>query len=828
MVTTEFNDASHYGFFFSGETLRNGNGWRVRQSALVLAALRSAGFLDNMVDGTVPPATDKLWLDKNSDPPVLKEWNPVGAAWEQVTSQTLFGRVPWRGEWDSSWIYRRGDVVSYDGSIWIAVQQSQNHTPAEDAFWDLFLSRPVFPVFETKALAAAYDLAAFATVQVDRWSDTSPAAPAVYQKVEAEPSHDGKFQSSDGAWWELSSAQDIHVEMFGARSYTAEQLTVLGRTAAASHQAFQDALDFMFEAGGGSVSALGQFYVWEAGVRPKRNTGFIGSGHGAFAPNFQTEPKTWEGTNILLRGPSFPTETLEFGVTSMKKAGGWIADPDNAARIFKLSSLSNDDATGTTPATTKQFSIGLMNADYDAPFMCKGFRLCPWIGNDGYSDYSLTAGSDLGDDIDICMVINDAEHGSFDDIQIRGYARSFGLLLLSAGYSREGRCEGNILRKVSAQGLVGIGIRSGDIYPVISTTTSTVTIPWTEESYWPASGAFEGLQNGTDYAYTSLTRDGNNLVFNGVSPNPTGTTQIRNPLRGTGWSTTFLDSCEGWALYHHSEQTAEAFGLGVSKALEVSGFPMRGINGVNNSFFGEAANSICAFFHDCDDIDLIGGKFEIGHLIASPLDNAAATTRNPLATSPAGATANLRVGSYVSSSIDTRLFSPRSVDAPQLQRNPSALLSSDMLLRALAGQDFIIRNAAGKTFIVESDAGSDLFTVTESGNALVLGQMTVGASGSGTSFVNAISGNGLTLRTGTTSLLQLLASGTVAPGAAGNALGTSSLPFGPAHAQQLRLTDGIPAPSTVTGFAVIYVDTADGDLKVQFGDGTIKTIVTDT
>lgn len=139
MTATEFNDASHYGFFFAGETLRNGNGWRVRQSALVLAALRSAGLLDNMVDGTVPPATDKLWLDKNTDPPVLKEWNPVGAAWEQVTSQTLFGRVPWQGEWQSSWIYRRADVVSYQGRIWIAVQPSQNHPPAEDAYWDLFL-----------------------------------------------------------------------------------------------------------------------------------------------------------------------------------------------------------------------------------------------------------------------------------------------------------------------------------------------------------------------------------------------------------------------------------------------------------------------------------------------------------------------------------------------------------------------------------------------------------------------------------------------------------------------------------------------------------------
>lgn len=44
----------------------------------------------------------------------------------------------------------------------------------------------------------------------------------------------------------------------------------------------------------------------------------------------------------------------------------------------------------------------------------------------------------------------------------------------------------------------------------------------------------------------------------------------------------------------------------------------------------------------------------------------------------------------------------------------------------------------------------------------------------------------------------------------------------------LRLVDGITAPSTVAGLAQIYVDSADGDLKVKFGDGTVKTIVVDT
>lgn len=45
---------------------------------------------------------------------------------------------------------------------------------------------------------------------------------------------------------------------------------------------------------------------------------------------------------------------------------------------------------------------------------------------------------------------------------------------------------------------------------------------------------------------------------------------------------------------------------------------------------------------------------------------------------------------------------------------------------------------------------------------------------------------------------------------------------------KLVLTDGIAAPGNITGRAQLYVDSADGDLKIRFSDGVIKTIVTDT
>jgi hypothetical protein len=93
-MATEFDDSRDWAFFIrDGKTLTNGNGFANRWSEQVLAALRSGGALDNMEDGTTPPATDKFWLDKNSDPAVLKEWDSIGSAWVPMTFDRLFGRA---------------------------------------------------------------------------------------------------------------------------------------------------------------------------------------------------------------------------------------------------------------------------------------------------------------------------------------------------------------------------------------------------------------------------------------------------------------------------------------------------------------------------------------------------------------------------------------------------------------------------------------------------------------------------------------------------------------------------------------------------------------
>ena len=51
---------------------------------------------------------------------------------------------------------------------------------------------------------------------------------------------------------------------------------------------------------------------------------------------------------------------------------------------------------------------------------------------------------------------------------------------------------------------------------------------------------------------------------------------------------------------------------------------------------------------------------------------------------------------------------------------------------------------------------------------------------------------------------------------------------GDVNVNTMSVVDGVTAPSAISGQAIIYVDAADGDLKVKFGDGTIKTLATDT
>ena len=142
MTATEFDDTAHFGMFLTGQSFTSATGKFVRMSELTLAALRSAGVFDQMEDGTTAPVdTSKLWLDKNSDPAVLKYWNSSGASWSAVTFDALFARVPWQSTWSSGATYKKNDVVKYANILYIALRANSNKQPDTNALdWDVFLT----------------------------------------------------------------------------------------------------------------------------------------------------------------------------------------------------------------------------------------------------------------------------------------------------------------------------------------------------------------------------------------------------------------------------------------------------------------------------------------------------------------------------------------------------------------------------------------------------------------------------------------------------------------------------------------------------------------
>lgn len=584
----------------------------------------------------------------------------------------------------------------------------------------------------------------------------------------------GDIQSNGGEKRWAYASDRIEVEHFGAYPYTEAEWRSANGNVSSSSAAFKTALAVAEWRGGSAIFAEAQFYLHTEGLRFPPNVFMHGSGYGMWSPSFLTEPKTWEGTNHVFKGID-PSPVNIKGVTSMRYAGGYRPDPDNAGRILKLNTMMNSNAAGTTAATPKDLRVAFTNRDPQEPWGMSKCRILPWIGVDGISTYEVfnTESTDLGDPWDIGLMLSDTENGLFHDIQVRGYLREYGVLEVSGNQDRQGRSEGNILRKVSAQGFCGFGVRSGDTWKILSTTTTTLTIRWSEESYWPSSGSLELLGKG--YAtYTGLQRSGDNLVFTGLSVDPTGSAQIRNGLRGTGFSTGLLDSCEGWALWHHSGKKAEELGLGISKGSEFSGFPLRGLNTINCSFFGEANNSINTYFHDVRDLDITGGKFEIGHMIASPVDGNALAI-NPLAVAAQGFTSNLRLGSYISTSTRTDLFTPRSVSAPQLQINPASRLDGNMVIEAMPGQDLDLRLASGRVGQVYRSNGTASVIYRDTGNTDLRGQVTIGALSS-VAFLNWQTGFGLNLREGTTARWQILTGGNLLP-AVDNGPNIGSLSF---------------------------------------------------
>jgi len=513
-----------------------------------------------------------------------------------------------------------------------------------------------------------------------------------------------------GAWVRQSgwAVGPIVYEWCGGQAYTLAELVALNGAGsidarATANSIALDAADALrvFLTGGGTILAEGQVYV--VNKRYERSSGvyLVGAGVGAWEPIYPQRPKTWTGTTFLFKGTGTKEVTFD-GITSGEKNGGWRPDPDNVGQFFKLWSAYNSDATGTTPATKKQFSVGFLVKENVRYGGFQHLRVCNWVGTDGVSDWSNQAMSSLGSDWDFGYVFRNAEYVDDYNFQVvGGFREAAAFQAITAIVDSAG--ERNLLKRCKFSSRRGLMIRGPDIVKVISATANSITIPWTAENYLsPAGGTLRG-SDGLNYTYTGITHVGTdaNMVLTGVTPNPSALTSLRHASSGV--ANTEFENCYIYGLDHVSGALAASFGFPDSRAVEISGFPIRGIKFDLSSKF-HTKERIIAHLHHSTDLTMFSHQFEGGgHVIASP-----DVANQSWASAAVWETRGLViVGSNgLSDGIDSRLFTPRNGLITELQISPRSDLNGHIYLKALAGKDAYIQNFDASAYVRAFAAGT--------------------------------------------------------------------------------------------------------------------------
>lgn len=392
--------------------------------------------------------------------------------------------------------------------------------------------------------------------------------------------------------------------------------------------------------------------------------------------------KSWsKGTHLIFVGTGVRNKT--FGNLSNERPVKTVSGV-----ACQFTKFTNEDASGTTPATLKSFSVAVTVTHTS---QIKNLRIMlNNNGIDGYNDFSSLS---LGDDWDIGLHVYDGAETVIDNVQVCGYWRVAGTLLTEndGSFVMRGNPERTRFNRFSTQGIRGLLIRNSPQIDVVSNTSNTVTFKQRPSLRLTATNAFRISGSATLYSFTGSTSDGANITLTGITPAlPASLGVIRFPNIGNNFSGTVFENTVTASFEHSSGQSSDLLGLPVAFALEIDGYPMRNLRfdkfKAQTTF--DKGNTI---FGDCRDTKIVSSEFENGIMVAYSL----AETQ--------GYTGNLRLfASDIQASTDTTGFTPR-----------DAFLDNRQIKTDFTDGSFILKNWRETNTRVQFSNGNDAIVLRE-------------------------------------------------------------------------------------------------------------------
>lgn len=357
-----------------------------------------------------------------------------------------------------------------------------------------------------------------AGVETLGYHDPADGGGATYVRAAAEPSHQGKLQSADGAWWELSRDQQIYPEMFGAR----------GDYDPATGSGTDDAP--MINA---ALAFADRVFLWRKAYRISstvvieqaqeliyEGSGYLNTGgnNGAWA----------EIPCAILVPRGLPqVHQITNMVTECELSGGVVANPnagdpytvgsDGRLDTYRLTDFTNQDADGATPATPRQFSAAVKLKRYG---LLRNIAIRTTATGGAF--YPTSSELDHGDPVDIGVLV---ENGFFARVEGCTISWAFRIAALahlqydaSDGFTPQGDCL--IVSDSLLEGHRCVLIRHFDYCAITARTATELRIAWFRSHRFGPNGGL--LADGKSYTYTAMSHDTatDELVFSGLSRNP--------------------------------------------------------------------------------------------------------------------------------------------------------------------------------------------------------------------------------------------------------------------------------------------------------------------